>query len=120
MKNRIITGLTMGEPGGIASEITLKIWKKYRQIINPFVYIGDMNLLLKTNLLLKYNIPIKLIDNIHHSCEIFRKFLPVYQIKLKEKVKFGKTSKKNSTQVLLSIKKCVDLALKKKNIMFCY
>ena len=41
----------MGEPAGISSEITLKVWKKHRNTINPFVYIGDTNHLLKTNLL---------------------------------------------------------------------
>ena len=88
----------MGEPGGIASEITLKVWKKYRKSINPFVYIGNLNLLLKTNLLLKYNVPIKLINNINDSLNIFKNYLPVYEIKLKEKVRFGKTSQKNSSQ----------------------
>ena len=114
MEKKIITGLTMGEPGGIASEITLKVWKKYRKSINPFVYIGNLNLLLKTNLLLKYNVPIKLINNINDSLNIFKNYLPVYEIKLKEKVSFGKTSQKNSSQVLLSIKKCVNFALKRK------
>ena len=114
MEKKIITGLTMGEPGGIASEITLKVWKKYRKSINPFVYIGNLNLLLKTNLLLKYNVPIKLINNINDSLNIFKNYLPVYEIKLKEKVRFGKTSQKNSSQVLLSIKKCVNFALKRK------
>ena len=114
MEKKIITGLTMGEPGGIASEITLKVWKKYRKSINPFVYIGNLNLLLKTNLLLKYNVPIKLINNINDSLNIFKNYLPVYEIKLKEKVNFGKTSQKNSSQVLLSIKKCVNFALKRK------
>ena len=27
MKKKIVTGITMGEPAGISSEITLKIWK---------------------------------------------------------------------------------------------
>ena len=92
MEKKIITGVTMGVPGGIASEITLKVWKKYRKSINPFVYIGNLNLLLKTNLLLKYNVPIKLINNINDSLNIFKNYLPVYEIKLKEKVRFGKTS----------------------------
>ena len=72
MKNRIITGLTMGEPAGISSEITLKVWKKHRNPINPFVYIGDTNHLLKTNLLLKYNVPIKRIKNIFDSFKLFK------------------------------------------------
>ena len=114
MQKRIITGLTMGEPGGIASEITLKVWKKYHTNINPFFYIGNFDLLLKTNLILKYNVPIKLINNINDVFHLFKNYLPVYDIKLKEKVIFGKTSQKNSTQVLLSIKKGVSFALKKK------
>ena len=114
MEKKIITGLTMGEPGGIASEITLKVWKKYHTNINPFFYIGNFDLLLKTNLILKYNVPIKLINNINDSLNIFKNYLPVYEIKLKEKVRFGKTSQKNSSQVLLSIKKCVNFALKRK------
>ena len=44
MQKRIITGLTMGEPGGIASEITLKVWKKYHTNINPFFYIGNLRI----------------------------------------------------------------------------
>ena len=104
----------MGEPAGISSEITLKVWKKHRNTINPFVYIGDTNHLLKTNLLLKYNVPIKRIKNIFDSFKLFKKYLPVYEIKLKKNVEFGKTSLKNTPQVLRSIKTSVSLAKKKK------
>ena len=31
MKKGIVTGITMGEPAGISSEITLKVWKNYRK-----------------------------------------------------------------------------------------
>ena len=47
MNKKIITGLTMGEPAGISSEITLKIWKNYRKKIDPFIYFGDPEHLLK-------------------------------------------------------------------------
>ena len=35
MKKGIVTGITMGEPAGIASEITLKVWKNHRKKIEP-------------------------------------------------------------------------------------
>ena len=114
MEKKIITGLTMGEPGGIASEITLKVWKKYRKSINPFVYIGNLNLSLKTNLLLKYNVPIKLINNINDVFHLFKNYLPVYKIKLNQKVKFGYPSIKNANKILTSIDEVVKFAFKKK------
>ena len=114
MKKRIITGLTMGEPAGISSEITLKIWKNYRNKLNPFIFFGDSDLLLRTNNLLKYNVPIKRIKKINDAYDIFKNYLPVYEIKLNEKAKFGKPTTKNVSKVLLSIKKCVKFALKKK------
>ena len=49
MNKKIITGLTMGEPAGISSEITLKIWKNYRKKIDPFIYFGDPEHLLNTS-----------------------------------------------------------------------
>ena len=39
----------MGEPAGISSEITLKIWKNYRKKIDPFIYFGDPEHLLNTS-----------------------------------------------------------------------
>ena len=49
MKKRIVTGITMGEPAGISSEITLKIWKNHRKKIEPFIFFGDPIHLLKTS-----------------------------------------------------------------------
>ena len=43
MKKKIVTGLTMGEPAGISSEITLKVWNKYKNKLDPFIYFGDPN-----------------------------------------------------------------------------
>ena len=60
MKKSIITGITMGEPAGISSEITLKIWKNYRRKIEPFIFFGDPDHLVKTCVKLKMKIPIKI------------------------------------------------------------
>ena len=42
-KKKIITGITMGEPAGISSEITLKVWKNYRKKRSPFGWEENKN-----------------------------------------------------------------------------
>ena len=95
MKKRIVTGITMGEPAGISSEITLKIWKNHRNKIEPFIFFGDPIHLLKTSSKLKFKIPIKIINEINECFKVFKNYLPVYKIKLNQKVKFGYPSIKN-------------------------
>ena len=104
----------MGEPSGVSSEITLKIWKNYRKKIEPFIFFGDPVHLLKTSSKLKYKIPIKKINKISECFKIFKNYLPVYDIKLNQKVKFGCPSSKNTGKVLTSIDEVVKFASKKK------
>ena len=111
---KIITGITMGEPAGISSEITLKIWKNYRKTIDPFIFFGDPDHLIKTCSKLKLQIPIKIIENISESINAFKNYLPVYKIKLGQKVNFGNPSTKNTSKVLRSIDTVVKFAYKKK------
>ena len=113
MKKKIITGITMGEPAGISTEITLKTWKNYRRKIDPFIFFGDPDHLIKTSLKLKLQIPIKIIKNISESVNSFKNYLPVYKIKLSQKVNFGSPSIKNTSKVLTSIDKVVNLAYKR-------
>ena len=113
MNKKIITGLTMGEPAGISSEITLKIWKNYRKKIDPFIYFGDPEHLLNTSKILKLKIPLKVINKVEDAHKIFNNFLPIYKIKLTKKVKLGKPSIKNSNKVLKSIIETVKFANKK-------
>ena len=114
MKKRIVTGITMGEPAGISSEITLKIWKNHRKKIEPFIFFGDPIHLLKTNSKLKFKIPIKIINKISECFKVFKNYLPVYKIKLNQKVKFGYPSVKNANKILTSIDVVVKFASKKK------
>ena len=107
MKKRIVTGITMGEPAGISSEITLKIWKNHRKKIEPFIFFGDPDHLLKTSSKLKFKIPIKKINKISECFKKFKNYLPVYDIKLNQKVKFGYPSSANSREILTSIDKVV-------------
>ena len=113
MNKKIITGLTMGEPAGISSEITLKIWKNYTKKIDPFIYFGDPEHLLNTSKILKLKIPLKVINKVEDAHKIFNNFLPIYKIKLTKKVKLGKPSIKNSNKVLKSIIETVKFANKK-------
>ena len=114
MKKRIVTGITMGEPAGISSEITLKIWKNHRKKIEPFIFFGDPIHLLKTSSKLKFKIPIKIINEINECFKVFKNYLPVYKIKLNQKVKFGYPSVKNANKILTSIDEVVKFAFKKK------
>ena len=114
MKKRIVTGITMGEPAGISSEITLKIWKNHRNKIEPFIFFGDPIHLLKTSSKLKFKIPIKIIKEINECFKVFKNYLPVYKIKLNQKVKFGYPSVKNANKILTSIDVVVKFASKKK------
>ena len=114
MKKRIVTGITMGEPAGISSEITLKIWKNHRNKIEPFIFFGDPIHLLKTSSKLKFKIPIKIINEINECFKVFKNYLPVYKIKLNQKVKFGYPSIKNVNKILTSIDEVVKFAFKKK------
>tara|TARA_Y100000590_G_scaffold465436_1_gene637761 strand:+ start:709 stop:1716 length:1008 start_codon:yes stop_codon:yes gene_type:complete len=114
MKKKIVTGITMGEPAGISSEITLKIWKNYRRKIEPFVFFGDPCHLSKTSSKIKLKVPIKKINKISECLKIFKNYLPVYDIKLNKEAKFGSPSSKNAGKILSSIDKTVKFACKKK------
>ena len=104
----------MGEPAGISSEITLKIWKNYRKKIDPFIFFGDPEHLQKTCSILKYKVPIKVIDKINECFKVFNNYLPVYKIKLKKKIKFGSPSLNHVDDILSSIDKVVKFANEKK------
>lgn len=104
----------MGEPAGISAEITLKVWKKYRNKLKPFIFFGDPNHISQTASNLNYKVPVKIIKNIKECFDIFKNYLPIYKISLNKKNIYGKPSINNSDKVLYSIKKVVNLATKKK------
>ena len=85
MNKKIITGITMGEPAGISTEITLKVWKNYKNKLEPFIFFGDPDHIIKTASKLNYKIPIKIIKNIKESVNIFKNYLPIYKISLKNR-----------------------------------
>ena len=64
MKKKIVTGITMGEPAGVSSEITLKTWRNHRKKLDPFIFFGDPTHLLQTCTKLKFKVPIKIINEI--------------------------------------------------------
>ena len=114
MKKKIITGITMGEPASISSEITLKTWKNHRKKLDPFIFFGDPSHLLQTCTKLKFKVPIKIINEINECFKIFNNCLPVYKVKLNQNIKFGSPSIKNADKILNSIKQVVKFAFRKK------
>ena len=114
MKKKIVTGITMGEPAGVSSEITLKTWRNHRKKLDPFIFFGDPTHLLQTCTKLKFKVPIKIISKINECFKIFNNYLPVYEIKLNKNIKFGSPSINNVGKILNSIDEVVKFALKKK------
>ena len=115
MRKKIVTGITMGEPASISSEITLKTWKNHRKKLDPFIFFGDPSHLLQTCTKLKFKVPIKIINEINECFKIFNNYLPVYKVKLNQNIKFGSPSIKNADKILNSIKQVVKFAFRKKN-----
>lgn len=93
--------LTMGEPAGIASEITMMAWGSARaQALPVFFVIGDPALYEGCGV----------IDTPEEAAAMFAKKLPVLPLPLAEKAKTGTLNAKNSPAVIGSIEKAVAFA----------
>ncbi len=90
--------LTMGDPAGIAPEITLKAWQgRSNWNLPPFFVIGDPVL---------YN-GAKVITSPAQASEVFKDALPVLPLALKAQVKPGVLDSANAPVVLESIRRGV-------------
>lgn len=95
--------LTLGEPAGIAPEITAAAWQELRgQADCTFFLIGDSKLV--------RNVPIAPISSPAEAAAIFADALPVMEMAVKEVVS-GKPDKAHAAAVISSIDKAVELAL---------
>jgi 4-hydroxythreonine-4-phosphate dehydrogenase len=103
--------LTMGEPAGIAAEITLKAWRQLRAVGPAFCYVGPSALLAATALRLGIdNVPLQAIGDAGDAHAVFSHALPVIELALPGEVTPGKPSAANAGAVIGSIEQAVDLA----------
>ena len=72
------TVLTMGEPGGISGEVSLKAWHAAHHILQPYFVIDSAERLKKLSVSVNLNIDIVEISTPHEALTLFKKALPLY------------------------------------------
>ena len=103
-KNLVV--LTMGDPSGIGTEITVKSWKS-KKIKTPFFVIHDPIYVEKVIKKMGIKVKIKIINHPKDALNCYKKYLPVFPIKIDKKTQLGIPNKKNSKSILESINKAV-------------
>lgn len=96
--------MTMGEPAGIAPEITLAAWRGAVEAeLPPFCVIGDPALYKEC--------PVREIAAPHEAAAVFADFLPVLPLPLPGPVEPGALNPANAPAVIRSIEKAVSFCL---------
>jgi 4-hydroxythreonine-4-phosphate dehydrogenase len=95
--------LTMGEPSGIAGEITSKAWRALRATGPAFFLIGDPVLL--------GDVPVRLVEAPEQAEAVFAEALPVLPLRLTAPVRAGHPDPAHARAVIGSIETAVRFAL---------
>jgi 4-hydroxythreonine-4-phosphate dehydrogenase len=95
--------LTMGEPAGIAGEISAKAWHALRDSGPAFVLIGDPALV--------GGVPVRVVEAPEHAAAAFARALPVLPLALAAPVRPGHPDPAHARAVIGSIETAVRLAL---------
>ncbi len=107
-KRLSLLALTMGEPGGIAAEITIAAWQAlHGEPELTFFIIADVDHLKATN----PKSPVKVIENITDAEQAFPDHLPVLHMPLEKPVATGTADPAHARQVIASIETAVHLAM---------
>lgn len=106
-----ILGLTMGEPAGIAPDITVQAWRALVGGEFVFALVADADLVAERAVLLGLECPVEVVDQPTQAAEVFSRALPVLHEPLAAKCTPGTTDSSNAKAVLSSINKAVDLTL---------
>lgn len=102
--------LTMGEPAGIGGEITLKAWLRRSPGICPFVIVDDADRLRQLAADLGLPVPVRAIDAVEETPEVFAAALPVLHRPLPTPVSAGRLDPANAPAVIAAIETAVGLA----------
>src|SRR5689334_13951467 len=103
--------LTIGEPAGIAGEITLKAWATAQtdKSIPPFVVLADVDWLEAQGYHLRFPVPVKAVTSADQALGEFYGALPVIPIPIRAQPELGKADPANAPAVLRSIDEAVRL-----------
>ena len=103
-KNLVV--LTMGDPSGIGTEITIKSWKS-KKTRAPFFLIHDPIYVQKIIKRMGVKVDIKIINQPIDALKCYKKYLPIFPIEIDKKTVLGSPNIKNSKKILESIDKAV-------------
>ncbi len=95
--------LTMGEPAGVAGEITAKAWRALRESGPGFFLVGDPALV--------GGAPVRLLESPEQAASVFRDALPVLPLRLAAPVRPGHPDPAHARAVIGSIETAVRFAL---------
>lgn len=107
-----IFGITLGDPCGIGTEITLKALKKVPQYISECILFGSLELLKHYNNKFGYGFKFNKINSIAEFKEGIVNVYEPMDIKLSD-IEVGKVSASGGKCAFLSVKSAIDFALRK-------
>ncbi len=103
--------LTMGEPAGIAAEISLMAWERLRGTDRAFFLMHDPASIIASASLLRLAVPIKVIQHPKNARDVFSHALPVLPIRLHAQVTPGVPNPLDAPAVIESIRMGAELAM---------
>ena len=101
----------MGEPAGIAGEITLKAWLRRGENLPPFVYLGDLADLQRQAAALQLAVPIERAQDAKDALRLFTAALPVLSFPLSAPRAWGLPDSEHAGAILASIEQAVVMAM---------
>ncbi len=102
--------LTMGEPAGIAGELTLMAWRaRSTKNLPPFFVLDDPDRLQSLAQAIGLDVPVRAIASPADAVSAFARALPVLPIALKAPVVLGKPDPANAAAVIAAIDRAVAL-----------
>ncbi len=105
--------LTMGDPAGIGTEITVLAWKqRQHQGLTPFFVLSRKSLFRKLASLDGFEIPLALISSPAQAIEVFSQALPILELPEEVLAMAGKPDPSNGAMTIFSISQAVDLVKK--------
>jgi 4-hydroxythreonine-4-phosphate dehydrogenase len=109
MQDTAPVALTMGEPAGIAAEITLKAWTLVKDEKMPFFVLADPDHLRISAESLFLPVPVIPITGPEEAAATFPRGLPVLPVPLTTPVTAGRPDPRNAVAVLASIRLAVEM-----------
>ena len=100
--------LSMGEPAGIATEISLKAWLALRESAGSFFLMHDPDCVAAAAAALRLPVPIQRIQHAREAAAIFPHALPIFPMRLVEPALPGLLNRRNAPAVIDSIRRGVE------------